>query len=187
MGLIFTYTLLPLLIFLARVVDVSLGTIRIIFISKGFKLLSLIIGFFEVLVWLTAINQVWSHVTSMWIYVAYAGGFATGNYVGIWLDEKISLGNSMVRIIIRKNSKRLINELKSNGYQMTILNGRSGNEETGIKMIFSVIKRKELKKIVKIIKKVNPKAFYTIEDIKSVRKNEYMIIKQKNGKVKKFK
>ncbi len=96
---IFNYLILPLLIFLSRVVDVSLGTIRIIFVSKGFKFLSLVIGFFEVLIWLVAINQIWGNFTNIWLYLAYAAGFATGNYVGIWLDEKISLGNVMIRII----------------------------------------------------------------------------------------
>jgi uncharacterized protein YebE (UPF0316 family) len=103
MELVFAYVLLPLLIFLARVLDVSLGTVRIIFISKGYKFLSLFIGFFEVLIWLTAINQIWSNLSNVWLYLAYAGGFATGNWIGIWLDEKISLGHAMVRIIIRKN------------------------------------------------------------------------------------
>lgn len=178
---LFIYLFLPLFIFLARVVDVSLGTIRIIFISKGFKLLSFVIGFFEVLIWLVAINQIWANLSNFWLYIAYAGGFATGNYVGIWLDEKISLGHAMVRIIIRKNSKKLINELKRNNYQITILNGQSGNEEKDVKVIFSVIKRKELKNLFKIIKEINPKAFYTIEDIRSTRKNEYLVIGQKNG------
>ncbi|MDD5193866.1 MAG: DUF5698 domain-containing protein [Candidatus Nanoarchaeia archaeon] len=187
MEIIFAYGILPLLIFLARVMDVSLGTIRIIFISKGFKLLSLIIGFFEVLIWLTAINQIWSNLNNVWLFIAYAGGFAVGNYVGIWLDEKISLGHAMVRIIIRKNSNKLIKELERNNYQITILNGQSGNEETDVKVILSVIKRKELKNIFEIIKRINPKAFYTVEDIRSTRKNEYLVIGQKNGIGKKFK
>ncbi len=187
MELIFTYAILPILIFMARVIDVSLGTIRIIFISKGYKLLSFIIGFFEVLIWLIAINQIWSDINNIWLYIAYAGGFATGSYVGIWLDEKISLGNAMVRIIIKKNSKQLISKLKQNNYQITILNGQSGNEETDVKVILLVVKRKELKNLFKIVREVNPKAFYTIEDIRSTRKNEYLVIGQKNGTGRKLK
>jgi len=177
---IFAYLILPALIFIARVVDVSLGTIRIIFISKGFKFLSLIIGFIEVLIWLTAINQIWGNMNNIWLYLAYAGGFATGNYVGIWLDEKISLGNVMVRIIIRKNSGKLISELKKNNYRLTILEGKSCSEEKGVHVIFSVIPRKELKNVFKIIKRINPKAFYTVEDIRSTRKNEYLVVKKGN-------
>jgi len=89
MGAIFSYVVLPLLIFFARIADVSLGTIRIIFISKGFKLLSFIVGFFEVLIWLLAINQIWSDFSNPLLLLAYEAGFATGNYVGIYLDEKI--------------------------------------------------------------------------------------------------
>ena len=187
MEFIYAYVLLPLLIFLARVVDVSLGTVRIIFISKGFKLWSLILGFFEVLIWLVAINQIWSNLSNIGLYVAYAGGFAAGNYAGIWLDEKISIGNAMVRIVIRKNSRKLIQELKKNNYPLTIIKARSGHEEADVKMIFSIVKRKELKKIFKIIKRVNPKAFFTVEDIRSMRENEYLVIGQKRNSTKKLK
>lgn len=175
MEIIYAYAILPLLIFLARVIDVSLGTIRIIFISKGFKSLSLIIGFVEVLIWLAAINQIWSHLNNIWLYIAYAGGFAAGNYIGIWLDEKICLGDAMINIITRKNPKNLIQELRKNKYHMTIIDGKSGTKETGVKIIFSVVKRKELKNVLKIIKETNPNAFFTVEDIRSVRKNGYLI------------
>ena len=83
--------------------------------------------------------------------------------------------------------KKLINKLKRNNYQITILNGQSGNEEADVKVILSVIKRKELKNVFEIIKRINPKAFYTVEDIRSTRKNEFLVIGQKNGLGKKFK
>ena len=187
MEVIFSYAVLPILIFFARIVDVSLGTVRIIFVSKGFKLLSLVLGFFEVLVWLLAINQIWANITNIWLYLAYAGGFATGTYVGIWLDEKISIGNAMVRIIIRKNSRKLISRLKKNNHKMTIINGQSGEEEKDVKMILLVVKRKELKSIFKLIREVNPKAFFTIEDIRNVRDNHYMVVAPKRGIGKIFK
>ena len=178
---IFQYILLPLLIFFARIVDVSLGTIRIIFISKGFKFLSLIIGFVEVLIWLVAINRIWSDMSNVWLYIAYAGGFATGNYVGIWLDEKISLGMAMITVIIRKNANKLIRALKKSEFKLTIVNGQSGKAEKDVKIIFLVVKRRDIKKIFNVIQKINPKAFYTIEDIRSVRKNEYVLIERKHS------
>ncbi len=184
MSVVYPYIVLPLLIFFARVADVSLGTIRIIFISKGFKLLSFVVGFFEVLIWILAISQIFSDLTNPWLILAYALGFATGNYVGICLDEKISIGNSMIRIIIRKNSKKLIGELKKKGYQMTVIDGQSGDQETGVKMILMVVRRKEIKKIFELIKKINPKAFFTVEDIRSTRKTQHELLKQKGGPVK---
>ena len=181
------YILLPILIFLARVIDVSLGTIRIIFISKGFKFLSPLVGFFEVIIWLLAINQILSDFSNIWLCIAYAAGFAAGNFVGILLEEKISIGHSLIRIVIRKNSRELINELKKNNYHMTIINARSGDDETNVKMIFSVVKRKELKKIFRIIKKVSPKTFFTVEDVRSMRKEGYVISKTQTEMTKKHK
>jgi len=187
MGAIFSYVVLPLLIFFARIADVSLGTIRIIFISKGFKLLSFIVGFFEVLIWLLAINQIWSDFSNPWLLLAYAAGFATGNYVGIYLDEKISIGNSMIRIIVIKNSKKLVNELKKNGYQLTVIDGHSADQNIDVKMILVVVKRKELKNVLKILKKINPNSFFTIEDIRNVRKNRNELLKEKRSPRRLFK
>ncbi len=185
----FTYSviILPLLIFLARVVDVSLGTIRIIFVSKGFKFLSLIVGFFEVLIWISAINQIWANLSNVWLILAYAAGFASGNYVGIWLDEKISIGNVMIRIIVTKNSEKLIKELKKEKHLFTVMKGQSGSEQADVKIIFSVVKRKDLKKIFQVIKKINPNAFYTVEDIRNVRESRYLENSTKKGLFKKAK
>jgi uncharacterized protein YebE (UPF0316 family) len=80
---LYTWIVLPLLIFLARVVDVSMGTIRVIFVSRGLKYLAPVVGFFEVLIWLLAIGQIMKNLSSPLCYVAYAGGFAAGNYIGI--------------------------------------------------------------------------------------------------------
>ncbi|HNZ52461.1 MAG TPA: DUF2179 domain-containing protein [Candidatus Pacearchaeota archaeon] len=187
MGAIFSYVILPLLIFFARIADVSLGTIRIIFISKGFKVLAFLVGFFEVLIWLLAINQIWSDFSNPWLLLAYAAGFATGNYVGIYLDEKISIGNSMIRIIVIKNSKKLVNELKKNGYQLTVIDGHSADQNIDVKMILVVVKRKELKNVLKILKKINPNSFFTIEDIRNVRKNRNELLKEKRSPRRLFK
>ena len=88
----FTWVLLPILIFISRVLDVSLGTMRLIFVSKGYKLLAPVLGFFEVLIWLVAIGQIMQHLDNIFCYLAYGLGFATGNFVGIYLEEKMSIG-----------------------------------------------------------------------------------------------
>ena len=98
----FSLIILPILIFLARIVDVTFGTIRIIFVSRGMKWLAPIFGFFEIMIWLFAIGQVFSNLTNITYYVAYAGGFACGNFVGIWIEEKMAIGTLIVRIITRK-------------------------------------------------------------------------------------
>jgi uncharacterized protein YebE (UPF0316 family) len=134
-----------------------------------------------------AINQIWSDFSNPLLLLAYAAGFATGNYVGIYLDEKISIGNSMIRIIVIKNSKKLVNELKKNGYQLTVIDGHSADQNTEVKMILVVVKRKELKNVLKILKKINPNSFFTIEDIRNVRKNRNELLKEKRNSRRLFK
>ena len=166
------YLILPLLIFLARVIDVSIGTIRLIFVSKGFKFLSPILGFFEVLIYIITMKQVLTNMTNSWLYIAYAAGYATGTYAGICLEEKLSIGKVIIRIITQKSSNKLIENLKEKNYNLTIVNakGRRGK----VKLIFLVINKKELKRVIKIINKTNPKAFYSVEDIRYANNNEIL-------------
>ncbi len=88
---VFAYGILPVLIFLSRIVDVSVGTMRIIFVSRQEKIISPILGFFESLVWLVAISQIMLHLDNVICYIAYAGGFAMGNYVGLRIEDRLAL------------------------------------------------------------------------------------------------
>lgn len=170
---LYALVILPLFIFLARIIDVSMGTVRVIFISKGFKKYATIIGFFEVLIWLAAINQIMSNLTNYFYYFAYAGGFAMGTLVGMAIEEKISFGKVTLRVITRKDASELLEELRMNKYTVTSL-GADGK----VKLILTIINRKDIKKITKIIKKHNPKAFYSIEDVRYVHDDSP--IKKKN-------
>jgi len=164
----FVFIILPLLVFLARVVDVSIGTLRIIFVAKGLKHLAALLGFFESLIWLVAVTQVMQNLNSWQTYVAFALGFSVGNYAGVVLEEKIALGNLLIRIITQREGDKLVDVLRKAGYGVTSVDARG---ETGpVKLIFSITKRKNLEKIISIIKRYNPKAFYTIEDMRYVNK-----------------
>lgn len=158
--------LIPILIFFARVADVSMGTIRIIFVSRGIRLLSSVIAFFEILIWLVAITQIMSNLTNVINYIAYAAGFAAGNFLGITIEKFISLGTSMIRIVTGKEATELVNYLKSKGYGVTSVDARGSFG--AVKIIFTVVKRKNINSILKTIKKFNPNSFYTIEDIRFV-------------------
>ena len=105
---LYTWIILPLLIFAARVIDVSMGTVRVIFISRGFKYLAPIVGFFEILTWLLAIGQIMKNLSNPLCYIAYAGGFAMGNYVGMCIADKLSLGVVLIRIVTRKDALPLV-------------------------------------------------------------------------------
>jgi uncharacterized protein YebE (UPF0316 family) len=164
-----SYVVIPLLIFLARVVDVSLGTVRIIFISKGFNKLAPFIGFFEVFIWIVAISRVMQNLDNWICYVAYAGGFATGNYIGMKLDEKLALGYELIRVITKTEAYQLINVLRDKGYGTTSVKAYGSEGEVAV--IYIIINRKKMKKVLEIIKNHNPKAFYTIEDIRFVNRD----------------
>jgi len=163
---IYAWIILPLLIFIARVCDVSLGTIRIIFVSKGIKYLAPLVGFFEILIWLMAISQIMQNLTNVYYYIFYAGGFATGNLVGIMIDERLSIGTVMVRIITRMDANGLITALRKEKYGLTIVDAEGPKGK--VKLIFTVVNRQNIHEVIKIVKKHNPKAFYSIEDIRYV-------------------
>ncbi len=168
---IYTYLVLPLLIFIARITDVTLGTLRIIFISKGKKYLAPLLGFVEIIIWILAITRIFENLNNIACYIAYAAGFAAGNFIGIIVEEKIALGVELIRIITRKEATDLINTLRERGYGITYINATGSQGEVGI--IYSVIKRSDLKEFVEFMGRFNPNAFYTIEDIRFVNKQVF--------------
>jgi uncharacterized protein YebE (UPF0316 family) len=163
---IFAYVLLPVMIFCARICDVTMGTIRVIFISKGIRYLAPVIGFFEVIIWLLAIGQVMNNLTNAVSYIAYGAGFAAGTYIGMYIEEKISLGLTSVRIITKEDPQELMQYLRSQNYGVTSVDGEG---TTGrVKMVFTIIQRQDLAHVVGIIQQFHPNAFYSVEEVKSV-------------------
>ena len=162
---LFGLFVLPLLIFIARVTDVTLDTMRIIFISKGEKFLPPLFGFFEIMIWLFAIGQVMQNLTNIFYYIAYAAGFATGNFVGIIIEDKMAIGKLVVRIITNKDATDLIEALKSKNYGITIVDAQGATGS--VKIIFTVIKRMDTDDVVGMIKRFNPRAFFSMEEVRS--------------------
>lgn len=162
----FSWVVIPVLIFLARIVDVSLGTMRFIFIARGYRKLAPLVGFVEVLIWLLAIREVMFNLRNAACVLGYCGGYAIGSYVGLWLEEKLSIGVVLVRIVINKGAARLKKFLKKNEFGFTVVEGKGTREK--VKVILSIVKRKDLEYLLTAIKTFNPQAFYSIENIKSV-------------------
>ncbi len=168
---VFKWVVIPLLIILARICDVSLGTIRIISIGRGYKLIAPLLGFFEVLIWLLAIRQIMQNLTNVFYYVVYAGGFAAGTFVGMYMEEKLAIGILSIRVITRKDASELIDFLRSANYGVTSVDAQGA---TGpVHVIYTIVKRGDLQSVIEIINRFNPKAFYLIEDIRSVRKGVF--------------
>jgi uncharacterized protein YebE (UPF0316 family) len=165
---IYTWLIIPALIFIARIMDVSLGTVRVIFISKGLKYLAPLVGFFEILIWLMAIGQIMTNLSNPACYIAYAGGFAMGNFVGICIAEKLSIGVVILRVVTKKDAGELIKSLSESEYGATSLEGKGA--EGKVNVIFTVVPRREVPYVVELIKKFNPGAFYSIEEVGFVEK-----------------
>jgi len=163
----------PALIFLARICDVSIGTIRIIFVSKGFRYLAPLLGFFEVFIWLMAMTRIMQNLDRWYYYLAYCAGFATGNYVGIMLEEKIAIGYASIRLITKKPADELIAALQAQGHGLTF---HTAEGSTGqVYVLYTIVKRSELTSVISIINSFNPRAFYTVEEVKVVREGIHRI------------
>ncbi len=159
----FSYVLLPLLIFLARITDVSINTIRIIYVLGGRRMTATILGFFESFIWLMAIRQIFEHLDNWICYVAYPGGFAMGILVGMMIEERIAYGKVIVRIITRKEVAGLLVYLNENQFRYTKVNaeGPDGHEN----LVFTVLQRERLEDLLAEMKAILPSAFYTVEKV----------------------
>lgn len=164
---LFNYIILPVIIGLARIFDVTVGTLRIILVSKGNKKIAPLLGFIEVLAWIIVIGEIMKSANNFACYIGYATGFATGNYVGMIVEEKLALGNLIIRIITEENARQLKNAIVKAGFGMTIVPG-FGAMGNPVDIIFMTIHRSDLKKVIELIKENNPKAFYSIEELKDV-------------------
>ncbi|WP_161888213.1 DUF2179 domain-containing protein [Pontibacter russatus] len=160
------WVIIPALIFLARICDVTLGTLRIVFISKGDKAIAPLLGFLEVLIWLIAITQVMENLSNVASYFAWAGGFATGNFLGLRIEQKLALGQVVVRVITVDSADKLVDRLKGRGYRLTCVDARGTRGK--VNLLFMIVKRKKLDEVIGIIRSFNPQAFYSIEDVRSV-------------------
>lgn len=160
----FTLYGIPVLIALARIADVSIGTLRIIFVSKGLRLWAPILGFFEVTIWLLAISKVMENLTNPINYIAYAIGFSLGNYIGMYIESRLAIGMVVVRIITKRDSHILVAALRALRYSITVVEGEGNNGAVNI--IFTVIKRSDITRVRELIALHNPQAVYSIEDVR---------------------
>ena len=167
----YSWILLPIIIFLSRVCDVTLGTLRHVLTSRGHKNISPILGFFEVLIWIVVASQVMKQASNFACYVGWAGGFAAGNYIGLLIEERIALGLQIIRIITNQECGTLIAKLQEENHGTTVVEGQGAKGP--VKIILTVVKRKNIDHLIKIIQLHNPDAFYSIEDIRDVNRGVF--------------
>ncbi|HDN59872.1 MAG: DUF2179 domain-containing protein [Candidatus Marinimicrobia bacterium] len=164
---VYNYLIIPILIFLARIMDVSIGTMRIIFISRGKRLLAPILGFLEVSIWLTAISQAMKHLNNPVCFIAYGMGFATGNYVGMLIEDKLAIGMQAVRLITQKTIDMITMALRDEGFGVTVT--RASGAKGEVNVILTIVPRKKVGRVIEIARDIDPDVFISIQDIREVR------------------
>jgi uncharacterized protein YebE (UPF0316 family) len=155
--------LLPLLVFAAELCVVTISTVRIIFVSRGMKVLAPVLGFFEISIWLFAIGQIMRNLTDPGCYLGFAAGFTLGTYLGILIEKRLAIGNLLVQVITTRDAAGLAEALRAAAYGVTCMDGRGG---TGpVQVVLTVIQRKELENVIAMVKEFDPRAFYSINDL----------------------
>jgi uncharacterized protein YebE (UPF0316 family) len=162
----FAYGVLPLLIFVGRIADVSIGTMRIMYVARGHRVLSPLLGFFEVTIWLLAIGQIMTNLANPLCYIAYGAGFATGNYVGIRLEAKVATGMLAVRVITQSDASALIAALRDGGFGLTVIDGQG--HRGPVKVLYVVVRRKRFDDVIALIRRHNPQAFCSVKEVRNV-------------------
>lgn len=169
----FTWVIFPCMVFLARVVDVSLGTLRIIFTSRGKRHIAPLLGFVEVFIWVSVIAGITRGAHNVIAYLAYAGGFAAGNYVGMWFEERLAIGNLVIRAILPKERAGLVDDLRGAGYGVTCVDGHGAKGP--VKLIYTIVSRKDMPDVINIIHTTYPRAFFTVEELRSLEQGIFPV------------
>jgi len=152
---------IPVLIFFARIADVSIGTIRMIFVIAGWRYRSAALGFVEVLIWALAIGGLIQYITQPIALLAYCGGFSAGNLVGMMIEQKLALGTRVVQVINRDHTLGLPTKLRDAGYRVTCVDGKG--RDGPVEIVYTVVRRKVLPDVLDKIEAIAPQAIVTVE------------------------
>jgi uncharacterized protein YebE (UPF0316 family) len=176
----YVWFVLPVLVFFARVTDVTLGTLRIIFISQGKRKLAPLLGFVEVFIWITIVSQIVSYAHNLLAYLAYAAGFAAGAFVGMFIEDKLALGTQVILAIIQENASQLVTHLHDAGYGVTCVDGEGANGS--VKLIYTIYPRRNQEDVLSIICQTHPHAFLSVQDVRSTQEGIFPIpLSAQNG------
>jgi len=156
-------------IFLARILDVSLGTVRTILTVKGKKVYASIVGFFEVLIWFSIVREALnSDSTSIFVLLSYALGFSTGTFIGGLLSDKFITGTMGMQVVLSKYDLNIIETIRNEGYAVSYTNIIGKDNSSYKYMLFIEVNKKRIDKLKKLIGKLDEKAFIVISETKSV-------------------
>ena len=151
---------IPVLIFMARIVDVSMGTVRTILTVGGSKYTAAAIGFFEVAIWALAVGGLIRYLANPIALVSYAGGFAAGTMIGVMIEEQLKLGYRTIRAIDTDRSRSITAALREAGFGATRVDGWNG--EGPVELCYTVVRRKRLDEALEVVRRVAPDAFIAV-------------------------
>lgn len=157
----------PLVIFCLRIVDVSMSTIRILLAVRGYKVVVPILGFFEVLVWMFAVGNAIRFLDSGWHLLGYAGGFATGNVVGMLIEERLAIGFATIRIVSTHAGVEMADALRNIGFGVTEFGGQG--RDGRVEVVYTVCMRRDIERVVNEVERWDHQAFITVEEPRDIR------------------
>ncbi len=162
--------LLCLKIFVARILDVSFGTVRTVLTIKEKKMAASFVGFCEVLIWFVVVKEALNtDMTSIFIPISYALGFASGTYIGSVLSSHLIQGNLGVQIITSSRDKKLIEQIRNHGYGVSVIDVNRHQKDTSKYMLFIEIDKKRLKDLKALVKVLDPDSFIVVNETKYVQ------------------
>ncbi len=158
-----------LFIFFARIADVSMGSLRIIFLGKEKSKLAFIFGFIEIFIWFLVAKDVLAADSPWWVILPYSLGYATGTYVGSLISEKYTSGNLGVQIITSDKDTNVVDHLRENGYAVSVIDVKGKERNSSKYMLFIEIDKKRFDHLRELVKMLDPKAFIVVNDTKYVQ------------------
>lgn len=167
-----------LFIFFARVIDMSLSTIRMLMVVQGRKIQAAVIGFFEATIYIAALGKVMGSLNDPWKLLAYGLGFACGNIVGITIENKIALGNLEAQIVLRgTENDYLVDKLRENKFGVTVIEGQGKEGPKDVLII--ALNRKDLSRLQKIVHDFDRRIFITVNNINPISGGYFYNTKKK--------
>jgi uncharacterized protein YebE (UPF0316 family) len=164
-----------LAIFCLRLIDVSMGTVRILMAVRGRRLLAGVIGFFEVTIFLVAISQVVTNIGNWWNVLGYASGFAVGTMVGMTIEHKLAIGLAEVDIVSMGKGPEVAEALRAEGFGATEFMGAGQSEM--VSMVRTVVRRREVPSVISTASATDDKAFVTVQDMQSAYRGRWRMRK----------
>ena len=160
---------LYIIIFVAKTIEVSISTIRLVYVNKGERVKGAVLGFADIMIWILLVSSVLTNISDdPFKIIAYAAGFSLGNYLGVYIEAKIAVGLSSIQIVVNEEAGDILAEiLRDHEFGVTIIQGK-GKDDSTKDLLFVQLKRRKIPEAMKLIKEVDPKAYISINDVKSI-------------------